>query len=151
MKLHKDIIDKIYKHALEEYPDECCGIVTGAENSQTIHLCNNIQNQLHAEDPARHPRDARTAYVIERSEFNGIVASARDNEEEVIAFYHSHTEHEAYFSEEDLAAQTVFGEPEFPDSLHIVVSVMSGKIHDIKYFRWDRNLQNFVVLQTGLN
>ena len=148
--MDKDTLDRIFKHALEEYPDECCGIVTGSKNSYTVHRCNNIQNQLHAEDPARYPRDARTAYVIERSEFNGIVASAKEKEEEVTAFYHSHTEHEAYFSEEDLAAQTVFGEPEFPDSLHIVVSVMNGKIHDIKYFKWDRDLESFVVLKTGV-
>ncbi len=137
----------MYEHALKEYPDECCGIITGDSRRQTVHLCRNIQNRLHAGDPLRYPRDARTAYVIDRGEFDSIISSARRKGEGIIAFYHSHTEHEAYFSEEDFAAQTVFGEPEFPDALHVVISVMNGKIHDMKCFRWDRDLQNFFIAE----
>jgi proteasome lid subunit RPN8/RPN11 len=151
MNLNKDVIEKIFKHALQTYPDECCGIVTGNENTQTVHLCKNIQNKLHAEDPVRYPRDARTAYVIDRSEFDRIISDARDKGEDIIAFYHSHTDHEAYFSGEDHAAQTVFGEPEFPDALHVVVSVMNRKIHDIKCFIWNRDLQHFTAIKDCLN
>ncbi len=147
MKLNKYIIEKINKHALDEYPFECCGIVTGNDLGQTVHQCENIQNRLHGKDPATFVRDARTAYFIERKEFDRIVSSAHQKDEDVIAFYHSHPEHEAYFSEEDLAVQTVFGEPEFPDSLQVVVSVMSGKIHDLKCFVWDRDNMNFIVLK----
>jgi len=143
MKLNKDVIEKIYRHAIEAYPDECCGIVTGDSDNQTVHLCKNIQNRLHAEDPVRHPRDARTAYVIDRKEFERIVSSAKEQGKEVIAFYHSHPEHESYFSEDDAAAQTVFGEPEFPGALHVVISVKSKEIHDMKYFKWDG--QGFAV------
>lgn len=146
MHLHRNVIEKIYRHALEEYPFECCGIVTGNERCQVVHACENIQNKLHAEDPARHPRDARTAYVIERSEFDRIVSSSREQGKSVIGLYHSHAEHEAYFSEEDVAAQTVFGTPEFPDAVHIVVSVMNRKVHDIKCFKWDEIIQNFRVV-----
>jgi proteasome lid subunit RPN8/RPN11 len=117
MKLNKDVIDKICEHALDEYPNECCGIITGSAGMQTVHKCRNIQNELHMENPG------------------------------TIALYHSHTEHEAYFSEEDVAAQTVFGEPEFPNSLQVVISVMNRKIHDIKCFKWYRNTRNFVVLE----
>jgi len=147
MKIQRDIIEKIYAHAVEEYPYECCGIVTGANDRQTVNVCTNIQNRLHSEDPAGYPRDARTAYFIERREFNSIVASAKEKGEDIIALYHSHPEHEAYFSEDDVAAQTVFGEPEFPDSLHVVVSVMDRKIHDIKCLKWDRGLQQFVAVE----
>jgi len=137
MKLNKNIIDILYKHALKEYPDECCGIITGTAEDQVLHLCRNIQNRLHAEDPIRYPRNAHTAYTIDRGEFDAIIASARQHGNDVIALYHSHCDHESYFSEEDVAAQTVFGEPEFPDAFHVVVSVMNGSIHDIKCFQWD--------------
>jgi proteasome lid subunit RPN8/RPN11 len=147
MKLNKDVIDKICKQALQTYPYECCGIVTGNSISQKVHLCENIQNRLHAEDPEKYPRDARTAYFIERKEFDKIISSAKENGEYVIAFYHSHVEHEAYLSEEDFAAQTVFGEPEFPDALHVVVSVLNRKIYDLKCFKWKRDIQNFIVLE----
>ncbi len=145
MKFNKNVIEKIYQHALQTYPYECCGIVTGEKNNQTVHLCENIQNQLHAKDPERYPRDARTAYVIDRSEAEKIISSAKEQGEEIIAFYHSHTDHEAYFSEEDFAAQTVFGEPEFPYALHVVVSIMNRKVHDMKCFKWNKDIQNFTV------
>lgn len=151
MKLNETVINTIYNHALDEYPDECCGIITGTAGRQTAHLCKNIQNQLHAEDPVRYPRDAHTAYTIDRSEFDGIVASATQRGEEVIAFYHSHCDHESYFSEEDVAAQTVFGEPEFPDAMHVVVSVMSGRIHAIKCYQWDGDKKMFFSVRNFLN
>ncbi len=145
MKLNRESVDQIHAHALEEYPEECCGIVTGNNSAQRVHRCENIQNRLHAEDPAAFPRDARIAYVIDRSEFDGIIRSALEKKEDVIAFYHSHPEHEAYFSEEDLAAQTVFGEPEFPDSLQIVVSVIERKIQETRCFQWDRDMKHFTA------
>lgn len=147
MKLNEDTINKIHEHSLKEYPDECCGIITGSGDNQTVHLCENIQNRLHSEDPARFPRDARTAYSIERGEFNRVISYADENNQEVLAFYHSHPEHEAYFSEEDFAAQTVFGEPEFPDALQIVISVMSRKIHAVNCFKWDREQQAFFIFE----
>lgn len=141
-------IAEIYKHALQEYPEECCGIVTGDRNKQTVHACKNIQNRLHAKDPERYPRDARTAYYIEREKADKIISYAVKSGREVVAFYHSHTDHEAYFSEEDVAAQTVFGEPEFPDALHVVVSVRRGKVHDLKCFRWDRYKKMFIATKS---
>lgn len=143
MKLDRHIIKHIYKHALDEYPLECCGIITVSGNGQTVHLCRNIQDSLHKDDPARYPRDARTAYMIDRSEFDRIVSTAIENGGKILAFYHSHPEHEAYFSEEDHAAQTVFGEPEFPDALHVVVSVMNRTVADMRCFKWDSAVKAF--------
>jgi len=149
MKLNKDVIDRMYDHALSEYPDECCGIITGNDDTQTVHHCENIQNRLHAEDPLRFPRDARTAYFIDRTEFDRVISSSLVKGEKVLALYHSHAEHEAYFSEEDVAAQTVFGEPEFPDALHVVISVMNQKIHDLKCFKWERGKKIFYADECG--
>ena len=134
----------MFQHALEEYPHECCGIVTGDGTDQIVHSCENIQNELHAEDPVRYPRDARTAYFIDRKKFENIVATAKTQGKDIIAFYHSHPEHESFFSEEDVAAQTVFGEPEFPDALHIVISVMNRRVNNIKCFKWDRDKLEFI-------
>ncbi len=147
MQLQKDTIKTLCDHALKEYPFECCGIITGNKNNQTVHLCENIQNRLHAEDPAGYPRDARIAYTIERNEFDRVISGAKKKGEHIIAFYHSHPEHEAYFSEEDHAAQTVFGEPEFPDALQVVLSVISRRITDIKCYLWDRDVRMFRVLE----
>jgi proteasome lid subunit RPN8/RPN11 len=143
IKLDKEIVDGIYDHALKEYPDECCGIVTGNDAVRTLHRCVNIQNRLHAEDPGRFPRDARTAYVIDRAEFDSIVSASRKKGEDVLVLYHSHCDHDAYFSDEDVAAQTVFGEPEFPDAIHMVVSVINRQIRGVKFFVWDTEKKTF--------
>jgi [CysO sulfur-carrier protein]-S-L-cysteine hydrolase len=144
MYINKEALELMFQHALEEYPYECCGIITGDEIGQIVHCCENIQNKLHDEDPGRYPRDARTAYLIDRKKFEKIVSTAKTQGKDIIAFYHSHPEHESFFSEEDVAAQTVFGEPEFPDVLHVVISVMNRRVYDIKCFKWDREKKEFM-------
>jgi proteasome lid subunit RPN8/RPN11 len=145
MKLNKSTIEEISRHALETYPEECCGIVTGDSDRQTVHLCRNIQDRLHSEDPGKYPRDARTAYAIERNEAEKIFAEAKEQGKSVIAFYHSHVEHDAYFSDMDKEAQSVFGEPEFPEALQVVISVKDRKINGIKHFKWDKDKKDFML------
>jgi proteasome lid subunit RPN8/RPN11 len=147
MRLGKKNLEEIKYHALETYPDECCGIITGNTHQQNVHRCQNIQNRLHAEDPARYSRDARTAYAIDRKVAEKIYADAKNNKEEIIGFYHSHTEHDAYFSDIDKEVQTVFGEPEYPDAIHIVVSIKGKNVCDIKCYKWDKVKKDFIFFQ----
>ena len=65
--LTAEALDAIYAHARREHPNECCGIVYGPKaqpSAARAVACVNIQNELHAEDPTRHTRDARTAYNL---------------------------------------------------------------------------------------
>ncbi|MBF0519931.1 MAG: Mov34/MPN/PAD-1 family protein [Nitrospirae bacterium] len=137
LKLNKETLLQIFKHAVSTYPEECCGIVTKNGQTEKVHFCKNIQNELHKSDPERHCRTAATAYAIDRDEAQRIFSEVHASGGTVAAFYHSHPDHEAYFSEEDVAAQTVFGEPEFPDALQIVVSVRLGIINNHKCFYWN--------------
>ncbi len=73
-----------------------------------------------------------------------IIALSKNKGEEVVGFYHSHIDCDAFFSETDNEAQTVFGEPEFPDALQLVISVKAGEIKDLKGFQWDRQKKSFV-------
>jgi proteasome lid subunit RPN8/RPN11 len=147
MQLSKEAIERIFRHSIEEYPDECCGIIIGNAEKQAVHECENIQNLLHNEDPIKHPRDARTAYAIERNEAERVFSLAKETGENILAFYHSHTDHDAYFSETDKEAQTVFGEPEFPDALHIVLSVKNGKAAHLKAYQWDKTRKDFIPVE----
>jgi [CysO sulfur-carrier protein]-S-L-cysteine hydrolase len=136
----------VYKQAVAEYPAECCGIVTGREDVQHVHPLVNIQERLHAEDPETHPRDSRNAYAVDRNEVERIISESARAGEAVLAFYHSHIDCDAYFSQMDKEVQTVFGEPEFPDAVHVVVSVREGKIHEMKGYLWDGTKQDFVTV-----
>ncbi|MDA8100782.1 MAG: Mov34/MPN/PAD-1 family protein [Nitrospiraceae bacterium] len=143
--LTQDAIQAMSDHAVADYPGECCGIVTGMGAIQRVHRCRNRQDELHARDPEQHPRTSREAYDMDRGEMERIFADAASNGEAVIAFYHSHIDCGAYFSQMDKDVQTVFGEPEFPDALQVVISVQGRRIAEITGFRWDGSKQDFVA------
>ena len=92
--LDNNSLKKIYSHAMQEYPNECCGIVTGDGMGITIvHKCINIQNELHKKEPERYPRDARTAYHIDPKEMLNIFKDAEKKGLKVFAKSTLHTFH----------------------------------------------------------
>jgi len=149
LRLSWHAIDAITRHAVADYPSECCGVVTGNHAFQRVHPLVNIQDRLHAEDPDTHPRDSRTAYAVDRTEIDRITRKFSQNGDTIIAFYHSHIDCDAYFSQMDKEVQTVFGEPEYPDALHLVVSVMKGNLYCMKCYLWDIPKQDFVNVEMG--
>ena len=140
-------IEIISKQAIAEYPSECCGIVTGTASAQRVHPCRNRQDELHTKDPENNPRTSREAYDIDRNEMEGIFADAAAKGEQVICFYHSHIDCGAYFSQMDKEVLTVFGEPEFPDALHVVISVLDRQVKEIKGYRWNGEKQDFKTIE----
>src|SRR5215467_6951189 len=56
---------RVRSQAAAEYPAECCGVVMEKNGERLLLPCRNIQDELHAKDPQRHPRDSRTAYYID--------------------------------------------------------------------------------------
>ncbi len=147
MKLFQDSITTISQQAVAEYPAECCGIITGTETTQRVHACRNRQDELHALDPEQHPRTSREAYDIDRAEMERIYSDAAARGERVLAFYHSHIDCGAYFSQMDKEVLTVFGEPEFPQAMHVVVSVNSRQVGEIKGYVWNETSQDFDALE----
>src|SRR3989304_2725852 len=135
--LNKDALEKIYSHSLQEYPNECCGIVTGDEMGITIvHKCRNIQDELHKKDPERYSRDARTAYHIDPKEMLNIFKDAEKKGLKVIAFYHSHPDHAAYFSQEDvdLAMGGIF--PFLIIGIILLNSCLHENGNEVTSFKW---------------
>ena len=75
--------------------------------------CRNIQDELHAKDPERFPRTARTAYYIAHEDLLEI--GRRESEGfEVQVIYHSHVDAGAYFSETDRRNAMIDGAPAYP-------------------------------------
>ncbi len=148
MPLSSQTIEEISRHATAEYPSECCGMITGIGSVQRVHRLINIQDRLHALDPLTHPLDSKTAYAADRNAINRVVAEATWNGETIDAFYHSHIDCDAYFSSMDKDVQTVLGEPEFPEALQVVISVMQGNLWCIKAFRWNGTKRDFIEVET---
>src|SRR5271169_6391586 len=146
MCLTQGSVDMIFSQAIAEYPRECCGIVSGNRAAQGIHPCKNRQDELHTKDPGTYPRTSREAYDIDRNEMEQIFTNAAAKGEHIVCFYHSHIDCGAYFSKMDRDVLTVFGEPEFPEAIHIVISVQEWKITEIIGYQWDRERQDFITV-----
>ena len=94
-------------------------------------------------DPERHPRDARTAYFIDPKDLLAI--GRREGQGYgVDVIYHSHIDAGAYFSATDKQNALMNGEPFYPAATYVVVSVMEGKVADIRAFVWTPAARDFV-------
>lgn len=136
----------IARHAVDAFPEECCGVIVSNGKSDNVRRCTNIQNTLHARDPQTYPRDATIAYAMDVKELESIIKEADASGARIKAFYHSHPGHEAYFSEEDKAFATPFGEPTFPDSAQIVISVYDRAVKGIRAYAWSREKEDFIEI-----
>lgn len=133
-------LDAIKRHAVEDYPSECCGaIVVRGEERRLLRL-RNVQDEKHREDPDRFPRDSRTAYYVHGDDAL-MLERLPDEGFSIAAVYHSHIDVDAYFSATD-KRQALLGQdpkkcdPMFVEAVWLVVSVVSGRVQAIGSFRW---------------
>ena len=133
----------IERQAVEEYPHEACGVVMTRGNERRLLRCRNDQEALHAHDPQRYPRDARTAYHIADADRLRMVRL--ENEDFVtVVIYHSHVDAGAYFSPTDRRQALLDGEPMYPETTYVVVSVVQGRVEAVHGFRWSAERKDFV-------
>jgi proteasome lid subunit RPN8/RPN11 len=139
-------LETIRAQAVQEYPFESCGVLLRRGDERRLLRCRNAQNELHARDGARHPRDARTAYYIDPKDLLRI----GDLEHEgfgVAVIYHSHIDAGAYFSETDRRQALVGGEPAYPGAVYLVTAVVGGAVDAVAAFRWDETRRDFVAME----
>lgn len=139
---------EIYAHARRDYPKECCGIIfgpRGAPIADGARACANIQDRLHAEDPARWSRDARTAYNLDGADLFKMQKSLR-GETPARIIYHSHVDVGAYFSDTDQAAALFDGEPSFPALEYVVIDVQADGVRGAAQFAWDAAARRYVEI-----
>ena len=141
------ILDEIVQYAIKHYPDESCGLLIGEkENSSVTEFvpCRNIYNEMHAKYPETYPREAKTAYLIDPKEQQKYFDETEKNGMAVKAIYHSHTDHDAYFSAEDKLVAAPWGEPMYPGISYLVVSIWNRKLKEINEFYWDEKSKDFI-------
>ena len=85
----------------------------------------------------------RDRYNIDPKELMKILREVDSKQLPIKVFYHSHPEHDAYFSEEDLRMALFDGEPNYPEASYLVVSVYDKKIRDHVMFKWNPESKNF--------
>jgi proteasome lid subunit RPN8/RPN11 len=146
--LTPEALAAMYAQAQREYPHECCGIVFGPRDqalADKVRPCVNIQNELHAEDPVLHSRDARTAYNLGAGDLFALQKSLRGDAPAKIV-YHSHVNVGAYFSDTDQAAARMDDEPTYPVE-YVVVDVKADGAHGAAQFAWDAAQKVYVEVR----
>jgi [CysO sulfur-carrier protein]-S-L-cysteine hydrolase len=135
---------ELHAHARDTYPDECCGMLVERNGVEEVVRVTNMQDELHAKDPAQYPRTARIAYTMGREAFP-ILEAAERGQLSLRAFYHSHPDHDAYFSAEDRKqACAGWDEPVYAAAWQIVMSVRDGAVAVTKAFAWDASRRDYV-------
>jgi proteasome lid subunit RPN8/RPN11 len=146
VSIKRDSFDAIKAQAEREYPYECCGFVIGGATVEEVRPIPNIQNEKHTADPAAHPRDARTAYLMEP---RAQLAALNEIDRRGLALrivYHSHPDHDAYFSAIDRRQACAFDpeHPDYPNTAYVVLSIKGGRFSRAAAFVWDDAKLDFV-------
>jgi proteasome lid subunit RPN8/RPN11 len=145
-RIRRPSFDAIVAQAEREFPFECCGFIIGDAATEEVRPIANIQNRKHAEDPDAFSRDARTAFLMEPKQHLAVLNEVDRRKLALRVVYHSHPDHDAYFSATDRAQACSFdpGEPDYPDTAYIVMSVRDGRFARAAAFVWDAAKKEFV-------
>ena len=145
MDIPDDILAEIYLHAREEFPNECCGWLTGPKDADRV---DRVRRAVNAYRPESHPtasdRTAETAYVIDGADLLEL-NSTMDDPERPHVIYHSHPNGRAYFSETDRKVATdPWGDGPVYPVRQLVVGIDADRVVEARLFDWDDIEKGFV-------
>jgi proteasome lid subunit RPN8/RPN11 len=135
LSIGEELLTELHKHALETYPSECCGFVSGpASDVPALTRAArevNEADKYHKLDPITFPRTSTTYFKINELRAAKAFDQGEKSGEPIKVIYHSHCDAGAYFSKEDAATFASDNTLMWPCAF-IVVSVMQGKIAETK-------------------
>ena len=130
-----DVLAQLNAHALEGYPSESCGFVSGpaseAGRLDGAVRQDNEADKFHKLDPVTFPRTSRTYFKINELKAARAFDEGDKAGRPIKVIYHSHCDAGAYFSAEDAATFASERQLMWPAAF-IVVSVVAGKVVDTK-------------------
>jgi len=115
LKISQADYDQLRRHGEETYPHECCGVLLGSagdsmrEVRAIVRAGNTRLDSLH------------NRYNIDPGELVRIQRHAREQNLDIVGFYHSHPDHPARWSSTD------FAEAHWIGCSYVITSVQSGK------------------------
>ncbi|MFI5315660.1 MAG: Mov34/MPN/PAD-1 family protein [Myxococcota bacterium] len=142
--LPRELLLEVFQHARECYPEECCGLLLGSDLEGPLHMvrCANVQSKRLARGESN--LDATLAFWIDDQELLHALRSAESTGERLLVIYHSHVDAAAYLSHTDVAgALGPDGEPLYPGTAQLVVSVHEAGVGESALFEWDASARIF--------
>ncbi|MGH2706731.1 MAG: Mov34/MPN/PAD-1 family protein, partial [Actinomycetota bacterium] len=129
--LGPEALSEVFSHCADAYPDEACGFVCATGR---VRKCRNAQDEFHARDTDRYPRNAANGYAISLSDAVFLDASL-SSDDPVRVVFHSHPDADAYLSDEDIRSALVDGSPILP-VYHLVVAVQGAAVAEARLYRF---------------
>jgi proteasome lid subunit RPN8/RPN11 len=105
MLLERQFVEEMVAHAIEDAPNECCGIIAGKDGRAT---------KLYR---AKNAEASPYRYSVDPKDLLRIFRECEENEWSFLAIYHSHTASEAYPSPTDV--RLAF----WPEAYYVLVSL----------------------------
>ncbi len=134
LKLAQPVLDAIRRHGRQAYPNECCGALIGQEDHviEALSLPNTT-----AEGP-------RQRFLVSPEDYRIAEERAFAAEHELLGFYHSHPDHPARPSQNDLAHA-------WPFFVYVILAVREGDPADLTAWRLldDRSAFGVVEVTCG--
>jgi adenylyltransferase/sulfurtransferase len=149
LRFRQATLEEMHAHARESYPEECCGFVLTNSEMEIVRRIANRQSRMHAMDPVNFPRDARTAYFMDPRELLDVQREVDGGEWQIKAVYHSHPNHDAYFSAEDKKQALFDDQPVYPGAVYLVMSIYDRQIRATRAVEWDEEELDFVEVRLG--
>ncbi|MDH4199035.1 MAG: Mov34/MPN/PAD-1 family protein [Spirochaetia bacterium] len=145
--IYKETMDQVFAHAIDEYPNECCGWIIQDQHSGMVYVrAENLQNKYHKLDPETYPRTSKDAFLMDSLKLSRAVEAAQNAGGSLYSLVHSHIDCGAYFSKEDEIQMTApdFSEPVFPAGCYLVVSVEKGEPSESAVFIFDSIQKKYI-------
>jgi proteasome lid subunit RPN8/RPN11 len=137
------LAEKIRLHGAETYPNECCGALIGRDSTLVKNRRDDgeelvIPREVVALFPLAnsHGESPRNRFSVTPDDVRRAEVAARNQEMEVIGWYHSHPDHPARPSEYDR-------DHAWPWYSYIIVSVQNGAPQDMTSWRLNDDRQEF--------
>ena len=147
LQVPRDILEAIYRQARREYPDECCGWLSGDKDGYAVtavRACVNMQAQ--GNHPSAPSRSAETAYVFGAHDLIELNRSL-DSDTPARIIYHSHPNGQAYLSEIDRGvAVSPWGDgPAYPVQ-QLVIGIDAHRVVDAALYDWSDSDGDFIEI-----
>jgi len=132
VQIQKEILEAIIRHAEDEAPRECCGLLVGQDEIITHH------------QPMKNILESTVRYAMGARELFQFFKNLRATNQKHLGIYHSHPLSDAYPSETDIR------ESFYPDCAYFIVSLKDPRAPLVRAFRLIGNEAEELVI-TGID
>jgi proteasome lid subunit RPN8/RPN11 len=108
VKIRKSVLERIVAHAVDDLPNECCGLLIGTPDV------------VEDASRARNMKRSRTRFQVEPADHFAAIRRARAAGLEIVGAYHSHPSGPSGPSDTDRARLTD------PAMFHVIISLAHG-------------------------